>query len=99
MCTRYGLTLEEHKIVEKTCENEQKCTEIAPEKRYKSIEEIEKKLKYIKHYNQDILEPDELEELSFRGIIRTVPGFRKNNILHKIIAIIMYVSVFATYIE
>ena len=73
--------------------------EEAPEKRYKSIEEIEKKLKYIKHYNQDILEPDELEELSFRGIIRTVPGFRKNNILHKIIAIIMYVSVFATYIE
>lgn len=64
-----------------------------------SGEEIEKKLKYIKLYNQDILEPDELEELSFRGIIRTVPGFRKNNILHKIIAIIMYVSVFATYIE
>ena len=64
-----------------------------------SEEEIEKNLRYNKHYNQDILEPDELEELSFRGIIRTVPGFRKNNILHKIIAIIMYVSVFATYIE
>ena len=94
-----SLTLEEHKIVERLVKMSRKCTEIAPEKRYKSIEEIEKKLKYIKHYNQDILEPDELEELSFRGIIRTVPGFRKNNILHKIIAIIMYVSVFATYIE
>ena len=96
--TGTGLTLE-HKIVERLVKMSRKCTEIAPEKRYKSIEEIEKKLKYIKHYNQDILEPDELEELSFRGIIRTVPGFRKNNILHKIIAIIMYVSVFATYIE
>ena len=97
--TGTGLTLEEHKIVERLVKMSRKCTEIAPEKRYKSIEEIEKKLKYIKLYNQDILEPDELEELSFRGIIRTVPGFRKNNILHKIIAIIMYVSVFATYIE
>lgn len=97
--TGTSLTLEEHKIVERLVKMSRKCTEIAPEKRYKSIEEIEKKLKYIKHYNQDILEPDELEELSFRGIIRTVPGFRKNNILHKIIAIIMYVSVFATYIE
>lgn len=97
--TGTSLTLEEHKIVERLVKMSRKCTEIAPEKRYKSIEEIEKKLKYIKLYNQDILEPDELEELSFRGIIRTVPGFRKNNILHKIIAIIMYVSVFATYIE
>ena len=94
--TGTSLTLEEHKIVERLVKMSRKCTEIAPEKRYKSIE---KKLKYIKLYNQDILEPDELEELSFRGIIRTVPGFRKNNILHKIIAIIMYVSVFATYIE
>ena len=94
--TGTSLTLEEHKIVERLVKMSRKCTEIAPEKRYKSIEEIEKKLKYIKLYNQDILEP---EELSFRGIIRTVPGFRKNNILHKIIAIIMYVSVFATYIE
>lgn len=97
--TGTSLTLEEHKIVERLVKMSRKCTEIAPEKRYKSIEEIEKNLKYNKHYNQDILEPDELEELSFRGIIRTVPGFRKNNILHKIIAIIMYVSVFATYIE
>jgi serine/threonine protein kinase len=98
--TGTSLTLEEHKIVERLVKMSRKCTEIAPEKRYKSIEEIEKNLKYNKHYNQDILEPDELQELSFRGIIRTVPGFRKkNNILYKIIAIIMYVFVFATYIE
>ncbi len=55
--TGTGLTLEEHKIVERLVKMSRKCTEIAPEKRYKSIEEIE------------------------------------------IIAIIMYVSVFATYIE
>lgn len=97
--TGSSLTLEEHRIIERLVKISRKCTEIAPEKRYKSIEEIEKYLKHNKHYNQDILEPDELEELSFRGIIKTVPGFRKNNILHKIIAIIMYVSVFAIYIQ
>ena len=61
--TGTSLTLEEHKIVERLVKMSRKCTEIAPEKRYKSIEEIEKKLKYIKLYNQDILELDELEEL------------------------------------
>ena len=40
--TGTGLTLEEHKIVERLVKMSRKCTEIAPEKRYKSIEEIEK---------------------------------------------------------
>lgn len=42
LCTRCSLTLEEHKIVERLVKMSRKCTEIAPEKRYKSIEEIEK---------------------------------------------------------
>ena len=40
--TGTSLTLEEHKIVERLVKMSRKCTEIAPEKRYKSIEEIEK---------------------------------------------------------
>ena len=36
--TGTGLTLEEHKIVERLVKMSRKCTEIAPEKRYKSIE-------------------------------------------------------------
>ena len=42
MYTGTSLTLEEHKIVERLVKMSRKCTEIAPEKRYKSIEEIEK---------------------------------------------------------
>ena len=42
--TGTSLTLEEHKIVERLVKMSRKCTEIAPEKRYKSIEEIEKKI-------------------------------------------------------
>lgn len=40
--TGTSLTLEEQKIVERLVKMSRKCTEIAPEKRYKSIEEIEK---------------------------------------------------------
>ena len=61
-----------------------KCTEIDPENRYQSASELK---------NDLIKVSKGVQNAQTKSFINTIPGFRQNNIVHKIVAIPIYVIV------
>lgn len=98
LCANAILTSKENKTIKRLAKISRKCTEIAPENRYKSIEEIEKYLKQNKYDNQDN-ELEEPEKLNLKEIIRTIPGFRTNNILYMTVSSLIYLFFIAVFFQ
>lgn len=65
----------------------EKCTEIDPDNRYQKVDELKEDLLVLAQGEQD---------KGTKSFIRTIPGFRKNKPLNKVIAVIVYVLVIIT---